>query len=120
MVADPVHQASPPLQAFIVSIESDSAMTELNPRRFARIRPSFIAIASAIDADETWGMYFIDAATNRQDVKFILLEFKPSHRKRIYGAPMARLHKNQNLPAIGSDFRTNLGRLLFFSPRPYK
>jgi hypothetical protein len=52
MAADCVHQISPPLQASIVSIEFDSAIIELHPRRFARIRHSFMAIASAIDADD--------------------------------------------------------------------
>jgi hypothetical protein len=59
MAADSVHQVSPPLQASIVSIESDSAMTELHPRRFASIRPSFMAIASSIDADDTWGANYV-------------------------------------------------------------
>jgi hypothetical protein len=64
IAAGSVHQASFPEQAWIVSSESPSAMNELHPLLFAKLKPSFIAIASAIIADDRWGIYLQDAAIN--------------------------------------------------------
>jgi hypothetical protein len=49
------HHASVPLHASMVSRESDSARILEHPIRYARARPSFMARASAVDAEAKLG-----------------------------------------------------------------
>jgi hypothetical protein len=55
IAADSFHQECSPVHAWIVSIESDSAIILFHPKLVARDNPSRIAIASAIAGDATCG-----------------------------------------------------------------
>jgi hypothetical protein len=62
MPTDSFHQCDSPVQASIVYVEFDSAITILHPIRIERVTPSLIANVSSIGGDATCGRYAMQSS----------------------------------------------------------